>query len=212
MKSAKPIIFSGPMVQAILEGHKTMTRRILKPQGISVWQEKMPNGSQAWFTDVAHKHGHRTMLDMHSIGQKLWVRETWATGDVSAIYKADRHDQTPYGGWKSPIHMPRWASRITLEVTAVKIERLWDISEQDCIAEGVVRVLGEDYWVPGLNHPNRDFPYLSRPTPREMYSALWDTINGSGAWLGNPWVAAYTFAPSSLPAPTGDKGWTQNDE
>lgn len=107
-------------------------------------------------------------------------------------------------GWagrrRASMHMPRWASRLTLTVTAVKIEPLNDISDEDAIAEGVT-ICGEvapgivDYHVPDVEHPNKDFPYLSRPTLREMFAALWDVINGSGAWLANPAVVAVTFKP-----------------
>jgi hypothetical protein len=152
-------------------------------------------------------------------GDLLWVRETWGVGTrpcpsegwVDGIeYRADEIDDDcaplysvtppdgvempePGGGWKPSIFMPRWISRLTLKVTEVRIERLNSITEEDALAEGVVFHEKRGFIVPGVNHPNKVFPYLARSTAREMYAALWDTINGSGAWGQNPWVVAYTF-------------------
>lgn len=99
------------------------------------------------------------------------------------------------GRFRQAMHMPRWASRITLEVIAVNIERLHDCTDWAAISEGVVSDPKKGYWVPGVEHPDKNFPYLARPTAREMYAALWDTINGSGEWGKNPWVAVYRFRP-----------------
>ncbi|AKR55752.1 Phage-related protein [Devosia sp. H5989] len=115
-----------------------------------------------------------------------------APGDV----RLGRHHSDPgTSAWHKRLgrFMPRWASRITLTVTDVRVERLQDISEEDALAEGVMRRPTGDFWVPGVEHPNPDFPYLSRSTAREMYAALWDVINGHGAWAQNPYVVAYTF-------------------
>lgn len=117
--------------------------------------------------------------------------------DALVSYDAD-YDREPNDGCRGKtrvsIHMPRRASRLTLTVTDVRVQRLQEISEVDAIAEGVI---WSDRWkgfvVPGVEHPNKDFPVLSRPTAREMYGALWDAINGSGAWLGNPWIIGLTF-------------------
>lgn len=150
-------------------------------------------------------------------GDTLWVRETtygaplpnFLTGEPTnatvGFYSADDEEVVERAGfnlawWYSravcpAIHMPRVASRITLRMVDVRVERLNEISEADALAEGVI---WSERWsgfvVPGVEHPNKDFPVLSRPTAREQYAALWDTINGPGAWLGNPWVWVYTFA------------------
>jgi hypothetical protein len=151
----------------------------------------------------------------HRVGDRLYVREQWRPGYDAEGWREDLgrvarpSDFDPHntaieyladgthelGGDNRPgIHMPRWASRLTLYVTNVRVERLQEISDEDANAEGVVlRPSGLDYWVPGVEHPNKDFPYLSRPTAREMYAALWDIINGSGSWGANPWVVAYSF-------------------
>jgi len=203
----RPILFSAPMVRALLEGRKTQTRRALKIRGHRSFSEFGPSDTRGYdwhFRDAAMRwHDLRNMELVkrlsHAIGDRLWVRETWASIDDllfrpdNIIYRADPNDGWEHG-WRPSIFMPRWASRLTLIVTDVRVQRLQDISEEDAIAEGVVwyeKLSG--FVVPGVDHPNPDFLVLSRPTAREMYAALWDTINGSGAWLANPWVAAYTF-------------------
>lgn len=95
---------------------------------------------------------------------------------------------------RAPRRMPRWASRMTLHVTEKRVQKLHEITDEDALAEGVV--WSEDlgaYHVPGLPHPDPEFPVLCRPTAREMFAALWDTIHRPGAWLGNPEVVAMTF-------------------
>ena len=240
MADVKPILFSGPMVRAILReieapgAGKTQTRRVIKlprktASGGPIYERKdmggwepTTNGGAGCFIvarDGTRRPAPETVGLWHrttgvclntdkQAGDLLWVRETWAkVGDadddihacpdlrVHAYYHADSvcpdHQR-----WRPSIHMPRWASRLTLEVTGVKVERLQDISEADALAEGVV---WSDEWsafvVPGIEHPNEDFPVLSRPTARAMYAALWDFINGLGAWSENTWVAAVTFRP-----------------
>jgi hypothetical protein len=203
----KPILFSAPMVRALLEGRKTQTRRVLKPQ-----PETFPIGSDGRQCDVylTHVEGDRlprislgngrsgviTRQEVKAaVGDRLWVREAWAP--LSALTHSDpgcralaeggfyRADDGTIDGeitrWRPSIHMPRWASRITLTVTDVRVERLQSISEADAIAEGCAP---DDE---GLN-PNYYGP------ARDLYGHLWDRINGPGAWASDPWVAAYTFA------------------
>jgi hypothetical protein len=169
-----PILFSAPMVRAILDGRKTMTRRIIKPKPIM--------------------RGIR-----YAPGDRLWVREGWASVPASAYRCSEGVAQTvnPFdpteaaiyragfdrsrGGirWRSPIHMPRWASRITLAVEAVRVERLQDISEGDSEKEGVTRpnrVLEDD----GTSYT-------------DGFAALWEDIHGPDAWDANPWVSVTTF-------------------
>lgn len=102
------------------------------------------------------------------------------------------------GGKLRPgIHMPRWASRIERQIVSVRLERLNLCTEEDALAEGVIwSEEWQGFIVPGVAHPNPDFPVLSRPTAREMYAALWDVINGSGAWLSDPRVWVIEFSPS----------------
>jgi len=173
-----PILFSGPMVRAILEGRKTQTRRVVKPQSLF-------DGKEAIVKRFPEQKGLG-----YEVGDRLWVREAFSydrldidkDGTLPPWYWADGNPEN--GDWTKPkpsIHMPRWASRITLEVTAVKVERLQDISEEDAKAEGVAK--------PILPHwPER--PYAS------AFRGLWSDINGKTAWLDNPWVVAISFKPS----------------
>lgn len=104
----------------------------------------------------------------------------------------DREDMSPFGKLRPADEMPSWASRMSIEITSVSIIRLQKISDSAAAAEGVV---WSDRWcgfvVPGVEHPNPDFPVLSRATIREMYSAYWDVLYGSGAWGENPWVVSF---------------------
>lgn len=176
----RPIIFSGAMVRAILDERKTQTRRVVR--------------------------GHPHTMEPLNIGcpygvpgDRLWVRETWGQteqGDEWGYYrgKADarlpvlfRADD-PTGGdddeyWRPSIHMPRWASRITLEVIGVRVERVQDISEDDARAEGVTPTapLGKTGHAVGAEYA-------------AAFAALWDSINGKRApWASNPWVWAVEF-------------------
>lgn len=208
----RPILFSAPMVRAILAGTKTQTRRVVKPQptpatqfntnvphqpGDWIWPYKdssaqrvtnLPGGPEGW-----SKH-----CPYGQPGDRLWVREahmldppidfTWpSVGDTFAsvadipdryrspehvLYRADEK-LTGEWRWRSPIHMPRWASRITLEVTDVRVQRLREINELDALAEGIAHSTFND--------------------PRVEYRWLWEAINGAGAWDANPWVWAVSF-------------------
>lgn len=194
----RPILFSAPMVRAILAGTKTQTRRALKPQPIY-------DGRFAGGWKVVGKNGHEAATCSPLIaelcpygqpGDRLWVREAWldlqgtgierVTGDPSRYaYAAD----TPSGShgdecrknyglkWRPSIHMPRAASRITLEITGVRVERLQDISEEDALAEGVNNSLH----MPGGRFANENFAHL------------WWTIHGDGSWEENPWVWVVEF-------------------
>lgn len=175
------------------------------------WQA--PAERTGWMAHIGYAPGDRlwvrenmTRFDKGTCDQHIWY---WAgandVGNHSRPTRVDGretvdgpwpHAEGPAGGapYSVPsIHMPRWASRLTLIVTDVRVQRLQDISEEDARAEGVVPHPNGGFWVPGVEHPNPDFPYLARPTAREMYAALWDVLNGSGAWLANPWVTATSF-------------------
>jgi uncharacterized protein YqfB (UPF0267 family) len=178
-----PILFSEPMVQAILAGRKTQTRRVMKPQP----ENRSHVGSHGKsFPFVRTKKGP-VKCPYGEIGDRLWVRETW-TNICPAIslrkekcshrwlkYRAD-HDHS--GLWKPSIYMPRWASRIMLEITGVRVERLQDISEVDAQAEGI---------------DLSDISELAGKEHRVMFRSLWRDINGSGFWDANPWVWVIEF-------------------
>lgn len=219
----RPIVFSAPMVRALIEGRKSQTRRL-------AWRDKkhfegFPVGT---VTDIERVP---TSWQRVRSGDRLWVREHWTfinmleeRGRYEACigYDADgpelpnrpiiRITRADYerlwnrkrDNWtkrKNPsIHMPRWASRITLTVTEVRRQRLSDITDADALAEGIVEVQSElngtpyrRYLVPGVEHRLKEFPELSRETAREMYAAFWDTLHGSGEWLKDPEVVAISF-------------------
>lgn len=214
----RPILFSGPMVHAILAGEKTVTRRILNPQP-PAWATRV--GVSA-FTKPGHlsARGHHPELGStaetsikrrFARGDSLWVRETWGFDsgvrvdfkpsgrrDLSGmdllahtLYHADGGDAPR---WRPSIYMPRWASRLTLEVTGVTAERLQDITEEQAKAEGATpfgsslgadqRIAGEDR---GRTHGNH--PYTL------AYAVLWDELNADRGfgWATNPWVWAVSF-------------------
>jgi hypothetical protein len=174
----RPILFSGPMVRAILDGSKTQTRRVAKEF------DEMPN-----LDGILQRFPHQNGCRHGSPGDRLWVRETFAMNEAKAgppvVYRADHGEaqsvfvERPHSAewdvvvtrWRPSIFMPRAASRILLEITDVRVQRLQEISEEDARAEGC-----------------EPFAY-----PRDRFQGLWDTIHGSGAWHANPWVWAITF-------------------
>ncbi|HFT7367580.1 TPA: hypothetical protein ACGRWA_002377 [Pseudomonas aeruginosa] len=225
-----PILFTGPMVRAILEGRKTVTRRVMKPQptpckdGGHHWpcnvhqsmlhvERELQNGEGCWcgLVEAACPHGQPR--------DRLWVRETHAqvfevdipdgrpAGPIGTagspgrpdwkcryVYRSDGEmpnvqwhhvgDSQPVR-WTPSIHMPRRASRILLEITAVRIERLQDISEKQALAEGV-ELEGEGVCWAGAAGTASD-------SPVESFRLLWELINGAGSWNANPWVWVVEF-------------------
>lgn len=231
--SDKPILFSSPMVRALLDGRKTQTRRVIKPQPSYIessgrWHWPIPKSKQHGCDAVvtASREWHEYLLahqrPWHAVGDRLWARETWRAhgwhGDcVEIAYAAQRglvgwseqHEQIRYPNgdrnafkyyapkgpdfWRPSLFMPRWASRLTLTVTDVRIERLEDISEDDAIAEGVVD-MGRRDGEPYAHCVIPDMPdILMEHDAVPVYAQLWEKINGEGAWQANPWVVAYTF-------------------
>ncbi|MDX0549349.1 hypothetical protein GOE04_24735 [Sinorhizobium medicae] len=254
----RPILFSGPMVRALLDGRKTQTRRdltktfarypqlegyetngTLKPidgrsvpcvefvhSNLGLWHpEENPSGRSGWYVPLKA-----------AVGDRLWVKESWWIATMYSYgttpggceisppplahrkrdpvhYDADGNPPNvgnrtygpeglrggsfaapdPYAVWlkKPSIHMPRWASRLTLIVTEVRVERLQDISDEDAIAEGIFQ-LERKAWIGGgplYGLHER----VGHDTAVGAYNRLWRDINGDGSWAANPWVAAYTF-------------------
>lgn len=195
-----PMLFSGPMIRALLDGRKTQTRRILKPQPSDF--DDVPTGCKTvadyctgspdqglafyWRGAGGSWNSSPPFFVKIKVGDLIWARETCATWNgtdenADVAYRADesedeweklKHDAR-LGWWKlkPSIHMPKWASRITLEVTDVRVQRLQDISADDARAEGA---LTGDHSV-------------------YAFSLLWNSINGPDAWDQNPWVVAYSF-------------------
>lgn len=197
----RPILFSGPMVRALLAGTKTQTRRVVKPQPTHF----NPAGVPRLAKPVGSSKVIQCPYGQH--GDRLWVRETWQTfergynvykaiptrrpSDSCVLYAADDVDGDL--GWRPSIHMPRWASRITLEITSVRVERLQDISEADAIAEGIERKEDGIGWKRGPI--SGDVPNTATRTgfPGLAYQSLWEQINGPGSWDANPWVWVIEF-------------------
>lgn len=185
----RPILFSGAMVRAILEGRKTQTRRVIKPQPAAVWTEaRMENGVACF--GAPHVKGISVLpCPYGTTGDRLWVRETWAVwgqfrDGPGYCYRADgnQHGVT----WKPSIHMARRVSRITLEVTGVRVERIQDISEADAQREG---------WDLSNLDPMQTYDPVSMRKAREWFAGLWDHINGPRGygWQANPWVWVVEF-------------------
>jgi len=206
----RPILFSGAMVRAILAGRKTQTRRVMKdaPLGAAAYCLGVYKGVWGIHEDVNRDEGvHRFKCPYGVPGDRLWVRETWAPSkaldDVPTMRLASgfpceyRAGGTSIdglerlverGGWRPSIFMPRKASRILLEVTEVRVERLQGISEADAMAEGVERIELGPFQVAGLPvHPMTS-------SYKEAFEKLWETINGKRApWASNPWVWVVGF-------------------
>jgi hypothetical protein len=202
----RPILFSGPMVRALLEGRKTQTRRIVKPQFGKTWGYGVRHNDTVFsvHVDIAEADGSWKWIrcPFGKAGDRLWVRETWchaaddndqfvynAEGNLDSScchYRADgkevRHveggDRSP---WVPSIHMPRWASRLTLEITKVRVERLNAIDEYDASAEGI------KFDSSRLGH------WEGWNTAKEAFFHLWESINGAGSWNQNPWVWVVEF-------------------
>jgi hypothetical protein len=214
----RPILFSGAMVRAILEGCKTQTRRVVKPQFKRLIQQGWNGDKYAIETELLFRGGNQFINSPYGgIGDQLWVRETFyidlipydrirlphdrpeEMDDSYIYYRADGeccnqisecdHDNGP-AKWRPSIFMPRWASRITLEITDVRVERVQDIIAADAIAEGI-------FWHEHMegyasDSEGRNFHAGS---PVRSYEKLWDMINfdrGFG-WEANPWVWVISF-------------------
>lgn len=225
----RPILFSAPMVRALLAGTKTQTRRVVKP--MRGWGERFPickpegmaAGHEVWWWDGEFERVGVSQSCPYGVpGDRLWVREAWSfigqqgifdlnqamPGNCKPIYRADGGESDR---WWPSIHMPRWASRLTLQITDVRVERLNDISEADAMAEGVYRVDPDAADIEAGCTPD-DFVFMAPgvrqgwgmnrierardqwwPTAAGAYRLVWDHINGPGSWAANPWVWAVSF-------------------
>jgi hypothetical protein len=226
--SDKGIIFSAPMVRALLAGRKTQTRRLLNPQPPTVEAVRSLSGSgYHWFARKPDDRKwsvagpvwavrpltgeHLPKLNVpYAVGDRLYVREAHSirgvfTDVVEVGYRASENashtefvEQIPvalaagakvtWPRYRPSIHMPRWASRITLPATGVRVQRLQDISEADAIAEGL------EWVVPGMWSVAPNLPIIGYD-PRKVYSELWDTLHTKAGerWGDNPWIVAVTF-------------------
>lgn len=230
-----PIIFSAPMVRAIIDGRKTQTRRVVKPQPPighewAGWciasTHSADEGKSTWAAGAGPclRDAHRVRCPYGQPGDRLWVRETHAIFSTHGQHRKDGKRWGPWGGlptttspdgtqiayyregfdrcdpgrWRPSIHMPRWASRITLEVTGVRVERLQAISEADALSEGVERHLGG--WFPYgietclttlVDGKERTAQFATEAAG--SFRMLWESFNGAGSWDLNPWVWVIEF-------------------
>lgn len=230
----RPILFSGPMVRAILDGRKTVTRRPVRAAHAT--QRLHDESLRVGVRDAIATLPGDIRCPLGVPGDQLWVREThWADrgcapDDYPKIhYRADmaEHDYcgasvcpTPNGisrhpgPWTPSIHMPRWASRITLEVTSVTVERVQDITREEAIREGATSRLdeyGHEYWrldwsplgeqskyargsaVKGRDKAPLTVSDIGLGTPRHAFGHAWETVYGPGAWDRNDWVWRIEF-------------------
>jgi hypothetical protein len=207
----RPILFSTEMVKAILEERKTQTRRIMKPQPIHnngwwVWEGTRPKAKYNSGLTAANyppnKWLHPPTSPYGIPGDRLWVRETFLVERSQHKdfyeYKAD-YSNTFAGDvcWKPSIFMPREACRILLEVTDVRVERLYDITEEDARAEGItdVEFYPDEGFPLSIGHMmgKDDGKTMLHTTRVNAYAALWESINGEGSWDKNPWVWVISF-------------------
>ncbi|MFW4859062.1 hypothetical protein ACOAP9_05030 [Pseudomonas aeruginosa] len=196
----RPILFNDQMVRAILEGRKTVTRRVVKDTGLYAIDAAIHGNDVA----LREREALSTRCPYGEPGDRLWVRETWGLQVRSygggagefIVYRATNPDaiycRSSEGHeypvkWKPSIHMRRHSSRILLEITAVRVERLQDISEEQALAEGV---RGEP-----CDHARQACADIGcwGDTAKGAFGFLWESLNGEGSWAANPWVWVVEF-------------------
>jgi hypothetical protein len=207
MTKFKPILFSTPMVQAILDGRKTQTRRIIKPLLGATGVKDVYRRPDGLFIGTHLPVGQgvgitHPFASKYQIGDILWVRETWnySGGEANGkyVFRATTLDGSDYL-WKPSIFMPRAAARIFLEVTDVRAERLKSISWEDAIAEGC-----SIHDVDPMNPQAFIYKYPGAKeatfSPIHSFESLWQSINGPESWDANPWVWVYEFKRVEKPS------------
>ena len=193
----RPIIFSAPMVRALLDGRKTQTRRVLGNSGPGRGRSNIFSAQIGWSDSYVLDPGNANWRERdtpYAPGDRLWVREAFSyelldvdrNGFMPPWYWADGNPESgDFTRPKPSIHMPRWASRLTLLVTDVRVQRLQEISDDDARAEGVLPDGFEGY----RGHEGT----IGYPTAIWAFRHIWHTIHGPDAWDANPWVAAISF-------------------
>lgn len=213
--NSKPIIFSAPMIQAILAGKKSQTRRVIK--NLDMIQD-VRDGVPYFEDAYGDWHKTSTACPYGQPGDQLWLRETWdlrywkywedggydyrewhgplprflPSGWVINYRAGWQNDDPELYQWRPSIFMPRWASRINLLIRSVRVERLQAISEADAIAEGIEI---PSILLTGSTYPNLSYEIDGPSTIVDYYRQLWDTINAKRgySWASNPWVFVIEF-------------------
>ncbi|HBQ3054347.1 hypothetical protein [Klebsiella quasipneumoniae] len=189
------MIFNGEMVRAILDGRKTQTRRPIKWKQTRFTEigEREDGSKWPWSEDAEHACDFWHPCPFGAVGDRIWVRETWNKYGGLLTYRADhdwiddmRKETVCTAKWVPSIHMPRWASRILLEITDVRVERLNSISQEDAQAEGL-ELTG---WRPTYSDPDSGGEVM---TPYDNFAELWSSIYGDESWQANPWVWVIEF-------------------
>ncbi|QIR27544.1 hypothetical protein [Kluyvera genomosp. 3] len=206
----RPILFKGGLVRAILDGRKTQTRRIIKPQPVMY-----EPGQSIHFSDMIND---ALRCPLGQPGDRIWVRETWQA--IHEELNDDGYvDETTYAPsipkeednywhpvfaadnwcedinqrgfpWRPAIHMPRWASRILLEITEVRVEHLQSISDRDVLREGLCQLPASGRY---CLQPGAQYFGMASHSAQEAYSWLWSSIYGEASWKANPWVWVIEF-------------------
>lgn len=227
----RPILFSGPMVRAILEGRKTQTRRIIKPQPpdgahpFFILCSNYEKDEGRWRFAANKDHLSETVLGPITCpygkpGDRLWVREGHALDGSQVFYRAGHAEAESSGPrvdirWRPSIFMPRWASRITLEITGVRVERLQEISEADCLEEGIIHAGWDPERYGSVVECYRDLwqsingnrPKLPRNLNSRRYARVkaWLEKHPDTSWDANPWVWVVEFRWLTPPSPFAPK-------
>ncbi|HFF8748464.1 hypothetical protein [Klebsiella pneumoniae] len=198
------MIFNGEMVRALLDGRKTQTRRPIKWKQTRFTEigEREDGSKWPWSEDAEHACDFWHPCPFGAVGDRIWVRETWAEAGASApdlkLYRANYPEHVPsiYENvppaeeirWTPSIHMPRTASRILLEITDVRVERLNAISEEDARAEGII-----DGGCLNCGEPEPCGCANPEPDATDAFAYLWQSIYGQENWNANPWVWVISF-------------------
>lgn len=202
----RPILFSAPMVRAVLDGRKTQTRRVVRLR----FNENVSGPNfDGLFSETKDPVTRYFACPYGAPGDRLWVRETWGyfpgslDSERQVLYRATvsnppewdtrRGDVSEFTVWRPSIHLPRWASRINLKVKAIRVERIQDISAKDILAEGAVARPHEDKYLGKC--PVSAFDGKVYPDLKSVWAAGWDGINGKRGfgWTANPWVWVVEF-------------------
>lgn len=187
----KSRIFKPELAQAIFEGRKTQTRRIIKPQPPEWFKVYWPPKEGDWICGVHHTGESYDLKSPLQVGDRFYVKETWATAEIFDSFKPSEIPKTAKafykdnpnlliaGKWRSPLFMPEWAARSICEVTGVRVEQVQDITEEDAIAEGA--------------EPENAQVNCEGGAYKNGFVNIWNEIHGEDSWDNNPWVWVYEF-------------------